>query len=210
MYFSAFWWVRGYRIFFALLTLMALAMQLTESIEAERSTVDFFSYFTIQSNMIAVSILLWTAIRPKQVSQREIQDIFRGASVLYLAVTGIVFAVLLSNLPLVTNPFSNMVMHQLMPVVIVLDWMLDPPSQTLSFRKATVWLAYAGGWIGYTLIRGVWVEWYPYPFLNPETVGGYAYVLFNITVILCMALLLIWIITWIGKMSRKVYDGMKS
>jgi hypothetical protein len=29
-------------------------------------------------------------------------------------------------------------------------------------------------YIAYVLVRGSFVQWYPYPFLNPSNVGGYS------------------------------------
>ncbi len=200
---SKFQWLRVYRIFFSVLTLLAVALQLMQSLDAHRSTVDFFSYFTIQSNLIAVGVLLWTALKPAEQCNPLSRDLLRGASVLYLSVTGIVFSLLLSGLPLVTVPFANIVLHKLMPVVIVADWLIDPPSPALSFNKAVLPLmAYPLIWLAYTIIRGALIEWYPYPFLNPAKAGGYGNIMFYIMIILLGAVFLIWLLVWIGQKTR--------
>ena len=201
------WWIRGYRIFFAILALIALFAQLMQSIGADRSTVDFFSYFTIQSNLIAVGVLLWVALKPVEGPGPVSRDMIRGAPVLYLGITGVVFALLLSDLPLVTVPFANTVLHKLMPVVMLVDWIIDPPSQALTFRNALSWLIYPLAWLAYTMIRGVLVGWYPYPFLNPEVMGGYGRVMIVVLFILLGALLFIWFITWVGRMMRRWMSG---
>jgi hypothetical protein len=198
-------WLQVARIFFAVLAVIALIIQLMQSIWADRSTVEFFSYFTIQSNMIAVAVLFWVALKPDSEDERIWRDIIRGAPVLYLGVTGIVFAILLSDLPLVTVPFANTVLHKLMPVVIVLDWILDPPSPGVSFRKALVWILYPLGWLAYTMIRGYLINWYPYPFLNPAKMGGYGNVMSTILMILTGGVVLIWVIVWIGQLARKYF-----
>jgi hypothetical protein len=196
-------WVRVARIFFAALAVIALIAQLMQSIGAGRSTVNFFSYFTIQSNVIAVAVLLWVALKSDSVGERMLRDMIRGAPVLYLSVTGIVFAVLLSDLPLVTVPFANTVLHKLMPVVVVMDWIIDPPSPGVSFRKALVWMVYPLGWLAYTMVRGYLIGWYPYPFLNPAKMGGYGNVLGIILMILSGGVLFIWLIVWIGQLARR-------
>jgi hypothetical protein len=33
------------------------------------------------------------------------------------------------------------------------------------------WLAYPAAWLGYTLIRGASVDWYPYPFVDVSQLG---------------------------------------
>jgi len=196
-------WLHIARIFFAILATIALIAQLLQSIGASRSTVDFFSYFTIQSNMIAVAVLFWVVWKSDREDSRELRDIIRGAPVLYLTVTGIVFAVLLSDLPLVTVPFANTVLHKLMPVVMVLDWIIDPPTQGVSFRRALVWMVYPLGWLTCTMVRGYLIEWYPYPFLNPLRMGGYGNVMRTILMILLGALVIVWLLVWIGRLARK-------
>ncbi len=198
------WWVRGYRLFFAILAIIGLVAQLMQSIGAHRSTVDFFSYFTIQSNLIGVAVLLWVSLKPESSEASPYRDLIRGAPVLYLGITGIVFALLLSDQPLVTVPFSNTVLHKLMPVVMVVDWILDPPKQAISFRQAaTWWLVYPVLWLIYTMVRGPIVGWYPYPFLNPSVMGGYGPVIAIVLGIVVGALVFIWLIVWIGRLARR-------
>jgi hypothetical protein len=88
-------------------------------------------------------------------------------------VTCIVFTLLLSNTDVDTAiPWVNTVVHQLIPLVVVVDWLLDPPPFRLTIRQGLLWLSYPAAWIVYILIRGSIVNLYPYPFLNP-TNGGY-------------------------------------
>jgi hypothetical protein len=56
---------------------------------------------------------------------------------------------------------------------MVADWVLDPPTLPISFRRALWWLVYPFAWLVYVLVRGPMAEWYPYPFLDPAN-GGYA------------------------------------
>jgi len=203
-------WLRIGRILFAGLAIAALSAQLRQSIEAGRSTVDFFSYFTIQSNMMAVIVLLWVAMKSGDRNKQLLRDIVRGAPVLYLGVTGIVFAVLLSGLPLVTVPFANTVLHKIMPVVLIVDWLLDPPHPGLSFRKALVWMVYPIAWLVYAMARGTITGWYPYPFLNPAKMGGYIHVLEVMLVILAGGVLLIGVIVRIGHFSRRYFHPGES
>ncbi|MGH3042033.1 MAG: Pr6Pr family membrane protein [Gaiellaceae bacterium] len=54
----------------------------------------------------------------------------------------------------------------MLPVVLVADWLLDPPRHRLPLRLAAAWVAFPVAYVIYTLIRGESVDWYPYPFLN--------------------------------------------
>jgi hypothetical protein len=68
--------------------------------------------------------------------------------------------------------------HKLIPVVLVADWLVDPPRHRLSLRIGATWLLYPLAYLVYTLIRGASVDWYPYPFLDVSQ-HGYGGVLLN-------------------------------
>jgi hypothetical protein len=106
-----------------------------------------------------------------------------------MAMVGIIFSVLLAGLESDLIPWVNFVVHYLMPVVIVLDWIFDPPRTRLGVRDALLWLAIPLAYVAYTLVRGSVVHWYPYPFLNVELHGAsvvavYLGIMFAGTVIL--------------------------
>ncbi len=132
----------------------------------------FFAFFTIISNLFGATLFLVLALRWRA-ERTPTQDILRGASVVYLTVTFIVVVLLLSGDDLqVAVQWVDFVVHKLFPVVVVIDWILDPPITRLTMRHGLVWLAYPLVWLGFTLIRGAIDGWYPYPFLDPAN-GGY-------------------------------------
>jgi hypothetical protein len=161
------------RAFFAALALVAIAVQLTDLAgKGVLNPVNYFSYFTIDSNLIAAAILLVGAAKSGRSNARL--DLFRGGAVVYMSITGIVFTLLLSNTDVDTAiPWVNTVVHELMPLVILADWLVTPPVTRLSLQDGVLWLSFPLVWIIYTLIRGSIVNLYPYPFLNPAN-GGYA------------------------------------
>jgi hypothetical protein len=71
-------------------------------------------------------------------------------------------------------PWVNIVLHYIMPVVMVVDWLVLPPKTTLSLQQTAYWLIYPLVYLVYTLVRGAAVGFYPYPFLNPATAGALA------------------------------------
>jgi hypothetical protein len=134
---------------------------------------NFFSFFTIQSNILAAVVLVLTALVRREERSRRF-DAVRGAATFYIAITGVVFALLLSGLQedLDTHvAFVNFVVHYLIPVVLVVDWFVDPPRHRLGPSVALAWLAYPLAWFAYTLIRGSAVDWYPYPFVDVAAHG---------------------------------------
>ena len=186
------------RVFFAALTLAAIVTQLADLAAAGTlNPVSYFSYFTIDSNVIAAAVLLIGAARWRS-EPTETFDLVRGAAVVYLSVTGIVFTLLLSNTDVDTAiPWVNTVVHELMPIVIVADWLLDPPRARITLRRGLLWLIFPLAWIAYTLIRGSLVGLYPYPFLDPAN-GGYATVALYSVAILGLMAIVCWLTVVLG------------
>lgn len=162
------------RVGFAALAVVAILVQLLDL--ADRGVlnpVNYFSYFTIQSNLIAVAALLAAAATWRGNRSRGV-DFFRGAATSYMTLTFIVFALLLADTDVDTAiVWVDRVLHRVIPIVMVADWILDPPTLPISFQRALWWLAYPFAWLVYVLVRGPIAEWYPYPFLDPAN-GGYA------------------------------------
>ena len=94
-------------------------------------------------------------------------------------------------------------LHRVIPIVMMADWLLDPPASRIELRRAWWWLAYPVAWVVYTMIRGAIVGTYPYPFLDPAN-GGYGTVAVYAVAILIGMLAFIWAIVWIGNaMARR-------
>ena len=91
----------------------------------------------------------------------------------------------------------DFVLHKLTPVVIVLDWLLDPPTVHLSRRDALGWLIFPLLWLAYTMVRGPIAGWYPYPFLDPAH-GGYGQVAITSLVILVAGAAVCLFVAWLG------------
>jgi len=133
---------------------------------------DYFSYFTVLSNLFAAAMLLHGALDPAHERSRMV-ELLRGAAVVYILTTGIVYLLLLSgHAP--AYPWVNAILHYLMPVAVTLDWLLDPPHVHLAPARSVVpWMVFPLLYIIYTLARGAIVNWYPYLFVNPHRSGGY-------------------------------------
>lgn len=166
------------RLVLGLLAWIAIGLQLTIHIQHGLSVVNFFSYFTNLSNLAAAAVLiLGASILFTRREAFEPSDQIRAVSVVNMAVVGIVFTVLLRSADLGSLlPSVNIVLHYVMPCVVVLDWLLQPPRTKLGTSYLLLFQVYPAFYLAYVLIRGSYVGWYPYPFLNPANVGGYGYV----------------------------------
>ena len=148
---------------------------------------NFFSFFTILSNVLSVAMFAlfgYGAITKRFTSLSAY--VFKGAVTLYMLMTGMIFAVLLApieNAVLTAVPWDNIVLHYIMPLAICVDWILLQPKVTIKFSHSLMWLSFPATYVIYSLVRGHFVHWYPYPFLN-ASVNGYAKILTVIAVLL--------------------------
>lgn len=62
-------------------------------------------------------------------------------------------------------------LHAVMPVAVVVGWFMYHHHYLLKLKYALTWLAFPLVYLVYSLIRGVFTHWYPYPFFDPSQVG---------------------------------------
>jgi hypothetical protein len=166
--------LRVLRLGTALAIAVAITWELARFVDRGLHVENFFSYFTILSNLMAIGVLLWSAARPPS-SHGPRAAAVRGAVTLYMAITGIVYAVLLAPADVgKPEPWVDFVIHVAGPLVLALDWALEPSRRLPGRRVIAAWLAFPLAYLVYSLVRGVAVDWYPYPFLDPDESGGYA------------------------------------
>lgn len=157
----------------------------------------FFAFFTIQSNLIGVATFAWL-LRIGDRPRPRALELLRGASAIYLTVTFFVVIFLLSGADVQLDMlWIDVTLHKLFPVVVVLDWILDPPRVRLTSRDIVTWLIYPIAWAVLTVIRGALDGWYPYPFLDPAN-GGYGQVAVTIAAITVGFILVAAVIMAIG------------
>jgi cytochrome c biogenesis protein CcdA len=61
-----------------------------------------------------------------------------------------------------------------MPVAVAVDWLIAPPRSAMTARHLLMALVFPALYLAYVIVRGARTAWYPYPFLDPAHVGGYA------------------------------------
>lgn len=184
------------RLAFGILALAAVGIQFgAASQKPNFHAANFFGFFTILSNTFAALTLLYSAARSRD--RLHGLDVLRGAATLAMTLVGIVFSILLAKLDSEVIPWVNVVVHYVMPVIVVVDWLAVPPATRLAFRDVGFWLAFPAAYVAYTLARGSIVHWYPYPFLNVDVIG-YSGVAVYVIGILVFTLILATIVRAVG------------
>lgn len=193
------------RLALAALSLAGVVTQLVIAATSGFGVVNFFSYFTILSNILASVVFIVSAVRLLRGSEPSEGDVaIRGASVVYMLFVGVVFTTLLRDVELGgLQPWINTVHHYVMPLAVVLDWMLWPPKRVISVRTALLYLLFPAAYTVYSLVRGPIAGFYPYPFFNPVQPGGYSTVALYCLGMLIAFLLVALLIRWLGKLRLR-------
>jgi hypothetical protein len=146
------------------------------------SAGNYFSYFTILSNVLVALTLTSAALTPGSGIARFLgRPVVATSTAVYITVTGLVYYFLLAalyDLEGWTRQFDHM-LHYVVPPAYVLFWLAFVRKGTLHVGSIPWMLIAPLAYGAYTLARGPIVGWYPYPFVD-VTELGYPHVFRNI------------------------------
>jgi hypothetical protein len=142
--------------------------------------------FTYQVNVLAAAYYLWTLFWPRADARVGL----RGAMVLYVLIAGVIWNLFLTGYSM-GYTFANMLLHVVVPVLALTDWLLVGRDQAkVRWWQPVAWLAYPAAYLALALVvLNKAGRRAPYYFLDPGTVGT-ASVVMNIGVLACGALTL--------------------
>ncbi|MCZ0987805.1 Pr6Pr family membrane protein [Streptomyces diastatochromogenes] len=154
------------------------------------------SYFSVQTTILLAVVMLLSASRAWR-ARRPLPSSVTGATLLYAVITALVYHLLLAH---TTPPFAMtdatapparwhaqwaalQVLHTVVPLAAVLDWLLLTPAARLHLRQAATWLLYPLAYLAFSLIRAAFIPpstpaRYLYPFLDADA-HGYRHTLAN-------------------------------
>lgn len=156
--------------------------------------VNFFSFFTIESNIASVVVLTMGVGLTLMRRDARWYSVLRACVATYMVTTGIVYNLLLRNVELpqgATLDWSNEILHVWGPLYLLVDWLFAPGRHRLDWKHIGTIVVFPLGWVTYTLIRGPLTfdplrdsPYYPYPFLDPvNSANGYLSVAFYVILI---------------------------
>ncbi len=150
----------------------------------------FFSYFTIQSNLLVLAAVLPLTRDPGHDGRGW--RVLRLTSMLGITITGLVYVFVLGPEldPQGLGWWTNAGLHYVAPVLALVSWLLLGPRPRVTGATMAWSMVWPLAWIGYALALGAVTGWYPYPFLD-VTVIGYAAAVRNLAFVAVLALVLL-------------------
>lgn len=139
----------------------------------------FFAFYTILSNVILVLIYL-AEIAPTASRLRLFRSpVTRGMMAANIALVSLYVFFVLRHLSVLTGllQLADTFLHYICPVLYLLWWIAQPHGK-LRWANLPLMLLPTLVYFIYVMARGVWVQEYPYPFMNALELG-YGAVLFG-------------------------------
>lgn len=162
----------------------------------------YLGFFTILTNILVAKVLSSAVIGPRNALLRfYLRPGVQTAIAMSIVIVCLVYNIMLRQLwhPTGWLRVADLIVHDIMPPLFLLYWWLAVPKGGLRWSQVLVWQRYPAGYFFYVLLRGAVDGWYPYPFLDVNTLG-YGQVLVNAIAVLlafvAVALILVALGRW--------------
>ncbi|MHB8209187.1 Pr6Pr family membrane protein [Mucilaginibacter sp.] len=197
----------------ALMGIIAIILQLyvtiiNRVIPVVATLVKYFSFFTIQVNILVTACAICMLFSPKSLWGKFFSRIsVISALTVYIIIVSLIYNLVLRQIwnPQGLQKFGDELLHVVMPGLFILFWIFCTSKQNLKWNVG-LWLIYPLIYAAYIIIRGTLTGAYPYPFMDAGNLG-YVKVFLNtgglVIVFLSFSLLLV----ALGKLLAKTEDN---
>jgi hypothetical protein len=160
------WFGLGLQLYLVLATAYARERSLLTA------TFEFFSYFTVLTNLLVALALTFHGHASRWGRFFSRPSVLSGVAVSILLVA-LGYNLLLRRLwsPHGLGRVADEILHVLTPALYVLFWFLVVPKGTLRWAHVTRWLLYPLGYLVYAFALGALVGFHPYYFLDTTALG---------------------------------------
>jgi hypothetical protein len=152
---------------------------------------EYFAYFSIVSAIVAGLVLLVSAF---YLATDRVETKFLNIARLSLAaamvIVGVVYHALLAGSANDVRDgdyawpvLPNEIIHTYAPILIAIEYVIALRSPTLRLRAALWVMVFPLAWLGFSIVRGLATNWWPYWFINPNEEGGVGSVLIYVAAI---------------------------
>lgn len=136
--------------------------------------VNFFSFFTVLTNILAVVVLSYARVNHPSAGRRFfLQPAVSSAIAVSIVVVGLAYNLLLRHLwhPQGFQFIADELLHDVMPLLFLGYWWFGVPKGTLRLKHIGLWVIYPLVYFAYALLRGHLLGQYQYPFIDVDTLG---------------------------------------
>lgn len=193
--------------------LLQLVLTLRLSLANGKGVVDalliYLGYFTVLTNIVVATTLALARWGGHSRAAHWCREPGNAAGVLVsIALVGLAYHALLRQ---VWNPqgpqwVADNMLHYATPLLCALHWWLCVPPQRLAWTEPLRWALWPLAYLMYALLRGAWLNSYPYPFIDVAELG-YGPTLVNAAGLLLVFLVLGWVLVALARARAREPDA---
>lgn len=131
----------------------------------------FFSYFTIESDLLVAVTAAALALRPDR--DGRVFRVLRLMALFGITVTGVVYATLLRGVVDLHGAaaVTNALLHYVSPILTVAGWLLFGPRRRVTENTLGGSMVWPVLYVVWSFAHGASSGWYPYPFVDVGSLG---------------------------------------
>jgi hypothetical protein len=138
------------------------------------TVIDYFSYFTLDTNVLVAVAMGWSALAPESGPGKFFSKPgVRAAITLYILLVALVYHFMLRDIwtPYGWEKIANFILHYVTPVMMLSNWLLISRKDGLRLSQVPPWMAFPAVYAALVMLRGQLTDIYPYGFLNVAQIG---------------------------------------
>jgi hypothetical protein len=167
--------------------------------------VAYFGYFTVLTNLLVALVLSV----PLFVAGGRVRRFLGAPDTLACAcasvsLVGLAYHVLLRHVwdPEGAQWLADVLLHYVTPLLYAAWWVLAAPRPALRWWSPFLWCLYPAGYLAYALVRGAWLQSYPYPFIDVAALGP-ARVFVNALGLMAVFIVVAWVLVGLKQLIGK-------
>lgn len=136
--------------------------------------VVYLGYFTVLTNLLVAVSLSLPLLRPGSGAARWFQRPGVATAVaVNIALVGLTYHLLLRHVwdPQGLQKLADVALHYVVPLLCLLHWWFAMPPTRMAWHAPLAWAAWPLTYLAYALLRGLWLQTYPYPIIDVAALG---------------------------------------
>jgi hypothetical protein len=174
---------------------------------------EYFAYFSIVGSIATgVLSLVVGAYLLLSKSETKFLNIARLSAAAAMVLIGVVYHALLADAASDVRDgdyawpvLPNEIIHTYAPIAVAIEYLISLRSPKLRLRAALWVTVFPLAWLGFSIVRGLATNWWPYWFINPNGDGGVGTVVFYVSAITIFFIMLGFLIQGLRLVLSKTF-----